>query len=215
MLKNIDRHFLIEEVKSRKRVYRSYFNSSTRPNELKRNWPRALWSVSALDIKYLFVWRDGCTDNSIWFPVQTCPLITHNLSLVQGGIHTQTQLETCWFPSMPCSHSWPPSVTLSLDSPPLLTSTLTLKHTLPRLPPLTTCWRAETDSRVIDRKTFQQMMEKKSLMCQDSWQPLTRRTNSSSSFSRFCTVLVRLPLTRHESGHPAEWNLAERPKREW
>ena len=57
-------------------------------------------------------------DEHIWFPVQTRPLITPNLSLQRGGIHTQTQLETSWFPSMLCSHSWPPSVTLSLKSPP-------------------------------------------------------------------------------------------------
>lgn len=82
----------------------------------------------------------SCTDKNIWFPVKTCPLITHNLSLLQGGIHTQTQLKTCWFPSMPCSHSWPPSVTLSLDSPLLPTSTHLNPPYTSQLPSLSTSW---------------------------------------------------------------------------
>lgn len=32
----------------------------------------------------------SCTDKNIWFPVQTCPLISHNLSLLRGGSHTHT-----------------------------------------------------------------------------------------------------------------------------
>lgn len=37
----------------------------------------------------------SCTDKHIWFPVQTCPVITPNLPLLQAGILTQTQLGTC------------------------------------------------------------------------------------------------------------------------
>lgn len=90
------------------------------PNELKAHWPLTLRSESALQKGSFYLCKEETgsrTNENIWFPVQTCPLITHNLSLVQRGIHTQTQLKTCWFPSIPCSHSWPPSVSLLLESP--------------------------------------------------------------------------------------------------